>query len=113
MATLKGNLVRGLLVTAIAAGLAFWSTPAAAEAAATYKSKCAMCHGADGKGETPVGKKMGAHDFASPEVQKQTDDERTAVIAKGKNKMPGFEKSMKEADVKEMVAYIRQLAKGK
>jgi mono/diheme cytochrome c family protein len=113
MERMKSILLRGLPVTMMAVGLAFCSTPAGAQAAATYKSKCAMCHGADGKGETPVGKKMGARDFASPEVQKETDEELTAILAKGKNKMPGFEKSLKEADIKEMVAYIRQLAKGK
>jgi mono/diheme cytochrome c family protein len=113
MERMKNMLLRALLITAIAAGVAFWSTPATAEAAATYKTKCAMCHGADGKGETPVGKKMGARDFASPEVQKETDDELTAIIAKGKNKMPAYEKSLKDTDIKEMVAFIRQLAKGK
>jgi mono/diheme cytochrome c family protein len=113
MASMKGNLARGLLVAALAAGLALGSTPAAADAAATYKAKCALCHGADGKGETPVGKKMGAHDFASPEVQKQTDAELSAIIAKGKNKMPGYGNSMKESDIQEMVTYLRQLGKGK
>jgi mono/diheme cytochrome c family protein len=72
-----------------------------------------MCHGADGKGETPAGKKMGAHDFAAPDVQKQSDADLAGVIAKGKNKMPGYEKSMSASDIKEMVAYIRTLAKGK
>ena len=33
-----------------------------------YKSKCAMCHGADGTGSA-TGKKMGAHDFTTAEVQ--------------------------------------------
>jgi mono/diheme cytochrome c family protein len=113
MASTKVNLIRGLMLAIMAAGVALWSAPAAADAAATYKSKCAMCHGADGKGDTPVGKKMGAHDFASPEVQKQSDAELEAVTAKGKNKMPAYEKSLKEAEIKELVAYIRQLAKGK
>ena len=35
------------------------------------------------------------------------------LIAKGKNKMPGYEKSLKDADIKELVTYVRQLAKGK
>ena len=113
MGILKLNLVRGAMLAAMAAGVALWSLPAAADAAATYKAKCAMCHGADGKGDTPAGKKMGAHDFATPEVQKLSDAELATLIAKGKNKMPGYEKSLKEADIKELVAYARQLAKGK
>src|SRR5258705_4449930 len=88
MGRLKLNLVRGAMLAVMAAGSALWSVPAAADAAATYKAKCAMCHGADGKGDTPAGKKMGAHDFASPEVQKLSDAELVTIIAKGKNKMP-------------------------
>jgi mono/diheme cytochrome c family protein len=107
------NAVRGLLVLALGAGMAVWSTPAAADAAATYKTKCVMCHGADGKGETPAGKKMGAHDFASPEVQKESDAELAGMIGKGKNKMPSYEKSLKPEEIKDLVTYIRQLAKGK
>jgi cytochrome c6 len=106
-------LARGLGFLAAAAVMATLSTPARADSAATYKAKCAMCHGADGKGETPAGKKMGAHDFAAPDVQKQSDADLAGVIAKGKNKMPGYEKSMSASDIKEMVAYIRTLAKGK
>jgi mono/diheme cytochrome c family protein len=88
-------------------------TPAFGAATDTYKAKCAMCHGADGKGETPVGKKMGAHDFASSEVQQMSDADLAAAIAKGKNKMPAYEKSLKEDDIKELVAYVRQLGKAK
>jgi cytochrome c6 len=113
MASRRVNAVRGLMLAVVAAGLAFCSTLAAAEAAATYKTKCAMCHGADGKGDTPVGKKMGARDFASPEVQKQTDAELATIIGKGKNKMPAYEKSLKEAEIKDLTTYIRQLGKGK
>ena len=83
----------------------------AQDAAANYKAKCSACHGADGKGETPVGKKMGIKDLASPEVQKMSDAELTAVIADGKNKMPSYKKSLKPEQIKELVAYIRSLAK--
>ncbi len=113
MAKMRVQAVRGLAVMALGAGLALWSIPAAADAAATYKAKCAMCHGADGKGETPAGKKMGARDFASPDVQKQGDAELAGIIGKGKGKMPAYEKSLKPEEVKELVTYIRQLAKGK
>jgi cytochrome c6 len=114
MASTRINLVCGVMLTILAVGLALWSTPAAADdAAATYKAKCAMCHGADGKGDTQVGKKMGIHDFASPEVQKMNDEELIAATTKGKNKMPSYENKLSAAQIKELVAYIRQLAKGK
>lgn len=84
---------------------------AQSDAASLYKSKCAMCHGADGKGDTAVGKKFGVRDFASPEVQKETDKELIEITSKGKNKMPGYEKTLKESQIKELVGYIRELAK--
>ena len=76
----------------------------------TYKAKCAACHGPDGSGDTVVGKKLGAHDFRSPEVQKQTDAELADIITKGKNKMPGYEKSLKPDEIKALAGYVRNLA---
>src|SRR5882762_6549638 len=39
----------------------------------TFKSSCAMCHGADGSGDTAVGKSMKIPDLHSAQVQKQSD----------------------------------------
>jgi mono/diheme cytochrome c family protein len=104
------RIVRSLFV--ITAAMLLYAAPLRAqEAASSYKAKCAMCHGADGKGDTPAGKKLGARDFASPEVEKETDAELIEITAKGKNKMPGYEKSLKESQIKDLVAYIRELAK--
>ena len=110
---MKVTLVRGLMSAVLAAGLALWSTPAGADVAANYKAKCALCHGADGKGDTPVGKKMGVRDFASPEVQKASDADLIATTTKGKNKMPAYGGKLSDADIKDLIGYIRQLAKGK
>jgi cytochrome c6 len=107
------TLVRGLMLMFLVAGLGFYGTPAAADAAANYKAKCAMCHGADGKGDTPAGKKMGAHDFASPEIQKTSDADLVASTTKGKNKMPAYGGKLSDGDIKDLIGYIRQLAKGK
>lgn len=96
----------------LVAGLFLVSAPAQAQdAASTYKAKCAMCHGPDGKGDNTMGKKLGARDFASPEVQKQSDDDLAGIIAKGKNKMPGYEKTLKPDQIKALVTYIRGMAK--
>lgn len=86
------------------------SVSAAQDAAATYKAKCAMCHGADGKG-SPTGLKMGAHDFTSADVQKQTDAQLIQVIDKGKNKMPAYDGKLKDTEIKDLVAFIRSLGK--
>lgn len=100
------------LVTLLVVGvIALCSMSAVAQdAAGTYKAKCAMCHGADGKG-SPTGLKMGAHDFTSDDVQKQTDAQLTETITKGKNKMPAYGGKLKDTEIKDLVAFIRGLAK--
>jgi cytochrome c6 len=75
-----------------------------------YKTKCASCHGASGKGDTPVGKADNIRDLASADVQKQSDADLTTIIASGKGKMPAYGKSLKPNQVKDLVAYIRSIA---
>jgi len=81
------------------------------DTAGLYKTKCATCHGTDGKGDTPVGKKIGVRDFSSPEVQKESDQELIEITARGKNKMPGYGSTLKNPQIKDLVAYLRDLAK--
>lgn len=95
-------------------GLLLLSAPALRaqnDTAGLYKSKCAPCHGDDGKGNTAVGKALGVRDLTSPEVQKETDAALSNIVAKGKNKMPSYEKQLKESQIKDLVAYIRELAR--
>ena len=47
----------------------------AADAKATYEKDCAKCHGADGKGETKMGKKHGAKDYTDAKVQAELKDD--------------------------------------
>ena len=86
-------------------------TASVQDAVATYKTKCASCHGLDGSGATATGKKLKVRDLRAEEVQKQTDAQLQALIAKGKGKMPGYEKTLGADKVKELTAYMRQLAK--
>jgi len=79
--------------------------------AALFKTKCAACHGPDGKGETAMGKASKLRDLGSSDVQKQTDAELTTIIDSGKNKMPAYGKSLKPDQVKELVVFVRSLAK--
>ena len=105
---MKKLFFRTGLVAMLACGLiAVSASPAFADdAAATYKAKCAMCHGADGKGG-----KMGTRDFASPEVKAETDAQLTDIITKGKGKMPAYTGKLTDADIKGLVTYVRSLAK--
>jgi cytochrome c6 len=90
------------------------STPLVAQDGATlFKSKCAMCHGPDGKGDTFMGKKLSVRDLSSPDVQKQTDAELNAIITKGKDKMPAFGGKLSAEQINQLVAHIRELGKKK
>jgi len=86
----NGLIIAGVVLV----GLSVASLPMRADstaAEATYKAKCAMCHGADGKGETPTGKAMKVKDFASEEVQKMSDADLSAVISGGKRENAGVQ----------------------
>src|ERR1043166_8511734 len=73
----------------------FLSTSARAEVdkkiEKVWKAKCSSCHGADGKGQTEQGKKLGIKDYTAPEWQKsKTDDELKKAIADGVKGMDGY-----------------------
>ena len=93
--------VSGLVVRAYAAD----------DGAATFKSKCVMCHGADAAGKTPMGARLNIKDLTSPEVQKQSDADLAGVIAKGRNKMPEYGSKLSKEQTTDIVKYIRTLAK--
>ncbi len=98
----------------LASALGLWlSAPLRAEdGAATFKAKCAACHGADGSGNTTVGKSMKIRDLSSPDVQKQTDEQLTGIITNGKAPaMPAFKDKITADQIKQLLAFIRQLAK--
>jgi cytochrome c6 len=84
---------------------------AQSEPAKLFKTNCVQCHSANGSGDTAAGKAFHAKDLRSAEVQKQTDEELTEVITKGKGKMPAFGAKIKPDDVKNLVAYLRALPK--
>jgi mono/diheme cytochrome c family protein len=106
------SLVKLMLVAAIVA----LSLPAyAADPAiqSLYKTKCAACHAADGTASTPAGKKLETRSFLIPEIMKAPDKELLEITAKGKAKMPAFDKKLSEDQIKGLVAYIRELQKAK
>ena len=103
----------GLYGAVLALAVALLAGPARAQGAGekVYKAKCASCHGADGAGTTPAGKATKARDFCSEEVKKETDEDWTAIVVKGKNKMPAYDKKLTDAEIKDVLAYIRGLCK--
>jgi mono/diheme cytochrome c family protein len=82
--------------------------PDSAATSATFRTKCAMCHGPDGSGSA-VGKSMNVPDLRSPEVQKVPDAQLAQIISDGKGGMPSFKGSLSEDQVHSLVTYVRSL----
>lgn len=102
-------------IALVAMGIMLAAAPAQAQSAAElYKAKCQACHGPDGTGNTPMGKKLGTHDFHSPEAQKMTQAQIIEVITKGKDKMPAYGAGKLTAEqIKELASYVQELGKKK
>ena len=89
----------------------------AADAKANYEKDCAKCHGADGKGETKMGKKMGAKDYTDAKVQDEMKDEaackaiKEGLKDKDGKKLMGPAEGMSDDEIKGLVAYMRKFKK--
>jgi mono/diheme cytochrome c family protein len=81
-------------------------TASSTDAASTFKSKCAACHGPDGAG-TALGTRMHAPDLRSKDVQGQTSAVLAQVITAGKNNMPAFGNRLDKDQIQKLVDYIR------
>lgn len=88
----------------------------AADAKAIYEKDCTKCHGADGKGETKMGKKLGAKDYTDAKVQAEMKDDaafkaiKEGLKEKDKTLMKPSE-NLSEADIKALIAYMRAFKK--
>jgi cytochrome c6 len=84
--------------------LAALSLAGAAHAdAALFASKCAACHGKDGK-PSAVGQKMGAKDLTAV---KESEKEIAGIITNGKGKMPAYKDKLTEAQIDSLAKYIK------
>ena len=78
-----------------------------------FAQSCALCHGADGRGETYIGRNMypPAMDMNSPHVQHWSDAELFWIIQNGVRLtgMPSWESSISETDTWKLVRFIHGL----
>jgi cytochrome c6 len=83
-------------------------SPDSAASSATFRTKCAVCHGPDGGG-SEVGKSMNVPDLRSEAVQKRLDAELAQIISDGKGGMPPFKSSLSVAQIHDLVSYVHSL----
>ncbi len=108
--------MKKIIAIAIAA-LAIPSAMVAADAKGLYEKECTKCHGDDGKGQTKMGKKLGAKDYTDAKVQAEMKDDASFKAIKegmkdkeGKTLMKPLEGATDD-DVKALVAYMRAFKK--
>ncbi len=87
----------------------------AAPVAENWENHCAKCHGADGKAQTKVGRKLNIRDYTDAKVQAEMKDDAMFKATKegvfdksGKEKMKAYKDELSDAEIKELVAYIRK-----
>ena len=77
-----------------------------------YDSKCLMCHGDDGTGDTKAGKMMKTPDLTTePWKQGTSVAEVVKTLREGLGKMPKYEGKISEEDLKAVAEYTLKLAK--
>jgi mono/diheme cytochrome c family protein len=80
-----------------------------------WSKHCSACHGADGKGNTKMGKKLSIKDLTNPEFQASFTDEDAAKAIREGIKTPDGKTKMKpisglsDEEVAELVALVRRL----
>jgi mono/diheme cytochrome c family protein len=90
------------------------ATLPAAPVAENWENHCAKCHGADGRGQTKVGKKLAVKDYTDAKVQAELKDAdmikatNDGVTVDGKERMKAFKGELSAAEVTDLVAYIRK-----
>ena len=99
---------------AVALAISSGTAALSADAEALWTKSCTSCHGKDGKGKTPAGRKIGAKDLT---VSKIPDEEIRRQIRegrkdpKGKALMPSFKDGLSEEDINSLADYVRKLRK--
>jgi cytochrome c5 len=81
-----------------------------------FRTNCARCHGADGRGDTPLGHTYNAPEFTDAEWwRKHADITSTvrliSIVSHGKGGMPAFGKKLKPSEIKLLVNYVRRFRK--
>jgi mono/diheme cytochrome c family protein len=99
--------LRSHLVLAVVISLA--SAAGFAEAGdATYKAKCASCHGATGTPSAGMAKMMGIKPASDPDMQKLTVAQISTAVKSGKGKMKPIA-GLSDEQIKDVSTYFHGL----
>ena len=82
------------------------------DAEAVYGANCASCHGADGRGRTPAGKKLRVKDLAAsalPDAEMEKQITTGTQDAKGNQRMPAFKDKLSPEEIAALVAFVKAL----
>jgi mono/diheme cytochrome c family protein len=101
------KLIRSQMVLAVVVCMAS-AAGFAQSGDATYKAKCASCHGAAGTPSAGMAKMMGIKAASDPDIQKLTDAQMAAAIKDGKGKMKPIA-GLTDDQIKDVVTYYRGL----
>ena len=109
--------MKKILILAAVFGFAAAYTAGAAEAKENWDNLCVKCHGAEGKGDTKMGTKLGCKDFTDAKVQADLKDDAAFKALKeglknddGKTLMKPFD-ALSDDEIKALVAYVHTLKK--
>ena len=104
------------IVLASLSALVLPSLSRADESKEAWTKHCAKCHGADGRGDTRVGRKQNIKSLVSPEQQSKLSDAAMLKAitegtrdADGDEKMPPFKDKLSAEQRTALVAFIRNL----
>lgn len=94
--------------------VAFTASPVPADADAIFSGKCALCHGANGRG-TPTWRAKGQPDFTSAKFQNShTDAQIFNSITNGKGSfMPAWKEKLSDDERRALVRKVRSFKKGR
>ena len=90
-----------------------------ADAKGNWEKHCLKCHGADGKGNTKMGKQSGVKDYTDSKVQAEMKDEnavkiiKEGIVEKGKKKMDPYGDKLNDQEIKDLIAHMRSFEKKK
>ncbi len=101
------KMIRTQMVLAVAVSLASAVCFAQSGGEATYKTKCAMCHGATGTPSAGMAK-MGVKPVSDPAIKKLTAAEMFTSIKNGKGKMKPVA-GLTDAQIKDVAAFYKGL----